>query len=168
MRSCGRALGCSAGRLRCRCWVRRAVWQGLECRTQRNSFAAVVAGSHGSFLSRAVSGPKLPSREQELEGARLAPSHPQASRCAPPAARCTASSTARTPRLHGSSPCWSPRSTWCRPSACPATRGSRWAMDSRSSWVGSRGCESALRPRLGPARLAEGGASPPRSRVCEL
>lgn len=133
-----------------------ADWQGLECRAQHNGLAPVgsreprqVLEQGGRRLKAAVGGaPRHPST-----------SHPQASRCVPPAARYTASSIVRTPQPHGWSPCWSPSSTWCRPSACPATRGSRWAMDSPCSWVGLRGCEGVLRPGLGPA-VAEGGPSP--------
>lgn len=60
----------------------------------------------------------------------------QASRSALPAARSTASSTAQTPLLPGLSRCWSPSSTWCRPSAYLAIRGSPLAMDSPSCLVG--------------------------------
>ena len=157
------------------------VGKALNAKRSTMALVLLVAGSHGMFLSRGVGHPKPHSRKpagpkgagtgKGLPPRPLCP--PQASRCVPPAARSTVSSTARTPLLRGWSPCWSPSSTWCRPSACPATRGSRWATGSPSCWVGSRrlgrggGCVSVLSRGLGPAgwhsRATLSGPGSPRA-----
>lgn len=139
---------------RLQCWVPLggADWQGLECQTEHNGFDSFGAGSHEQGpeqgpeqKSRLLKGPSgEPARAQGAGPSRGLPpcflALPQASRCVLPAARSTASSTVQTPRPHGSSRCWSPSSTWCHLSVCPATRGSHWVMDSPSSSVGSQRC----------------------------